>query len=226
MVEWKAGAGRDARDAIRGAALSLSVAELIPPLHGDARRPAARKPAGTHRRLVVPGSLPRRSAFGNANAKKARVSYSHARRRMPRLRGRRRRAATAVPDRRGGGRHSSHHPGGRYFISRPGWIDSEPYDGISAAGDRPGVQEAGSLVWAARVTAQFPRPIYSLRPEAASCRAALPQRPPWLLRPALAAGAVMAGMSSRQGGRRPGRRPRRLAQMSPPYACGSSSILH
>ena len=180
-----------------------------------------RKPAP----VVTPGSLPRRSAASNANTNRASQWPRPTVRGGGRGAGARPRAAGALPPAgrvRGRprparcGRPSIPRPGvgGRYFIPRPGWTDSEPLDGISAAGSELARWSPARWFGLRQVTAQFPRPIYP-----AEARGAFPPRPLRLL----AAGDVMAGMSSQQGGRRPtARMPRRVAQASPPCACGSA----
>ena len=50
--------------------------------------------------------------------------------------------------------------GGQYFIPRPGWTDSEPLDGISAAGSELARWSPARWFGLRQVTAQFPRPIY------------------------------------------------------------------
>ena len=133
-AQQKAGEEPDGRTRVtRSAApLSSSVARLL-----IQRRVASASPRRRTPRQPANQRRSRRGASSDATTKRASKSAGRARRMTPRASPCRRRqrapGPAGVPDRPGGGRHSIHRPGGWCFISRPGWIDFEPSDKISAA---------------------------------------------------------------------------------------------
>ena len=139
-------AGRDTHDSPRRSRGSSRLP--TPRRHGDAHRPAP---------IVAPGSLPR--------IEQARVLASRARRLTPRLRSCRRRAAAAPPAavaRWGWTAFGSPSRGDGISFRVRGWTDdSEPYDWISAAGNR---RTRWRSIGLRQVKDQFPDPFTSLRP--------------------------------------------------------------